>query len=50
MTEEQFLDKAAELIGPLNKTKNKTLAKDSFIKVFKFTGEFAKLKSKDIKR
>jgi len=40
---------AVDRIGTINKTKNKTLAKDSFIKIFKFTGEFAKLKSKDIK-
>lgn len=31
------------------KTKNKTLTKDSFIKIFKYTGDFAKLKSKEVK-
>jgi hypothetical protein len=35
-----------EIIGPLKKTKNKTLERESFMKVFKFTGEFAKFKSK----
>jgi hypothetical protein len=49
ITEDQFLEKAVELIGPIVKTKNKTLSKDSFIKIFKYTGDFAKLKSKDLK-
>jgi len=44
------LNKAVERIGEVKKTKNKTLEKDTFIKIFKFTGEFAKLKSKDIKK
>ena len=50
ITEDEFLNKAVEKIGTINKTKNKTLAKDSFIKIFKFTGEFAKLRSKDAKK
>jgi len=50
MTEEEFLNIAVERIGPIEKTKNKTLTKDSFIKIFKFTGEFAKMKTKEIKR
>jgi hypothetical protein len=50
ITEEEFLDKAVERIGTIQKTKNKTLSKDSFVKIFKFTGEFAKLRSKDIKK
>ena len=50
ITEDEFLDKAVERIGPIKKTKNKTLEKESFIKIFKFTGEFAKLRSKDIKK
>ncbi len=49
ITEAQVLEKAVELIGPIVKTKNKTLSKDSFIKIFKYTGDFAKLKSKDLK-
>lgn len=49
ITEDEFLAKAVELIGPIVKTKNKTLSKDSFIKIFKYTGDFAKLKSKDQK-
>ena len=44
------MDKACEIIGPLKKTKTKTLQKDSFIKVFKYCGEFAKMRSKEIKK
>lgn len=50
ITEEEFLDKAIQKIGDIQKTKNKTLAKDSFIKVFRMTGEFAKLRSKEVKK
>lgn len=50
ITEEEFLHKAVEKIMPIQKTPNKTLAKDTFIKIFKYTGDFAKLKSKDIKQ
>lgn len=43
------MNKAIEKIGQVQKTPRKTLGKDSFIKIFKYTGDFAKLKSKDIK-
>ncbi len=49
-TDEEFMEKAAALIGPLKKTPKKTLQKDSFIKVFKYCGEFAKMRSKEIKK
>jgi len=49
ITEEEFLNKAVEKIGTIQKTANKTLAKESFIKIFKYTGDFAKLKSRDAK-
>ena len=49
ITEEEYMNKAVEKIGKINKTANKTLSKDSFIKIFKYTGDFAKMKSKDIK-
>ncbi len=49
ITEEEFLNKAVEKIGTVQKTANKTLAKESFIKIFKYTGDFAKLKSKEAK-
>ena len=49
MSEEELMEKGLEQIGSLNKTARKTLEKDSFIKVFKYTGEFAKLKCADLK-
>jgi hypothetical protein len=48
--EEEFLEKAMEAIGQVKKTEKKTLSKDTFIKVFKYTGDFAKLKNKEIKK
>ena len=50
ITEEEFLEKAIEKIGEVKKTENKTLHKDSFIRIFKYTGDFAKLRSKGIKQ
>lgn len=50
MSEEAFVEKAIELIGEVKKNENKTLHKDTFIKIFKYTGDFAKLRSKDIKQ
>ena len=50
ITEDELMSKAVERIGVIKKTKNKTLSKDSFIKIFRFTGEFAKLRSKDVKK
>jgi hypothetical protein len=50
ISEEEFLEKAVEVIGTVKKTSKKTLDKDSFIKVFKYTGDFAKLKNKELKR
>ena len=49
MTEDQFLEKAIECIGEVKKNENKTLQKDTFIRIFKYTGDFAKLRSKGIK-
>lgn len=49
VTEEEFIAKAVELIGEIKKTESKTLQKDSFIKIFKYTGDFAKIRSKGIK-
>ena len=50
ISEDEFLEKAVEAIGPLKKTVRKTLEKESFIKVFKYTGDFAKLKNKALKQ
>lgn len=49
-SEEEFVEKAIAAIGEIKKNDNKTLAKDSFIKIFKYTGDFAKLRSKEIKQ
>jgi len=49
ITEEEFVEKAIAAIGDVKKNENHTLSKDSFIKVFKYTGDFAKLRSKGIK-
>jgi len=48
-TEEEFIEKALKAVGEVKKTENKTLTKDSFIKIFKYTGDFAKLRSKGMK-
>jgi hypothetical protein len=50
MNEEAFLQAAVEQIGTVVKTPMKTLDKDTFIKVFKYTGDFAKFKNADFKR
>ena len=49
ITEEEYLKLAVEKIGAVQKTPQKTLTKECFIKIFKYTGDFAKLKSKDAK-
>ena len=50
VTEEEFLTQAIANIGPIVKTQKKTLSKDTFIKIFKYTGDFAKLRSKELKK
>ena len=50
MDEEGFLKAACDAIGEVTKTPQKTLDKESFIKVFKYTGEFAKFKNTEIKK
>jgi hypothetical protein len=50
VTEEEFLVKAVANIGEIKKTKHKTLEKDTFIRVFKYTGDLAKLRSKELKK
>ena len=50
LDEEGFLKAAVENIGTVTKTPQKTLDKDTFIKVFKYTGEFAKFKNKELKQ
>merc|ERR1711957_1150533 len=48
--EEEFLVKAEEAIGALKKTSRKTLEKESFIKVFKYMGDFNKMKTRELKK
>jgi len=48
ISEEDFIEKAIAAIGPLKKNKG-MLDKDSFIAVFKYVGDFAKLKNRDLK-
>jgi hypothetical protein len=50
ITEEAFVEQVVQKIGDVKKNENKTLHKDTFIKIFKYTGDFAKLRSKDIKK
>ncbi len=50
ISEEDFLHQALAAIGPLKKTARKTLEKESFIKVFKYTGDFAKMKNRSLKQ
>lgn len=50
MTEEEFLEKAKELIGELQKDDKKLLKKDSFIKIFKYSGDFSKMRQKGMKQ
>lgn len=49
ITDEAFVEKAIENIGEIQKNDKKLLVKDTFIKIFKYAGDYAKLKSKEIK-
>ena len=49
ITEDDYVKQAVAAIGEIKKTPNKLLHKDTFIKIFKYTGDFAKLRSKEIK-
>lgn len=50
LTDEEFLNKAVELVGTIEKNENKTFKKDSFIKIFKYSGDFAKGKQTELKK
>ena len=50
LSDEDFLNKAVELIGTIEKNENKTFKKDSFIKIFKYSGDFAKGKQVELKQ
>lgn len=47
--EQGFIDAAVAAIGPVKK-KDKMLEKDTFIRIFKYTGDFAKFKNKELKK
>ena len=49
ISEEEFVEKAIENIGEIAKNDKKLLMKDTFIKIFKYAGDYAKLRSQDIK-
>ena len=49
ISEEEFLERAMELIGPIKKTEKKTLTQETFVKIFKYSGDFAKLKNRELK-
>lgn len=49
LTDAEFVATAKEKIGEIQKNDKKLLVKDTFIKIFKYAGDYAKLKSKDIK-
>lgn len=49
LPEAEFLTAACEAIGEVKKTARKTLEKETFIKVFKYTGDFAKMKNQKMK-
>ena len=50
ISEDDFVERAVKAIGELKKTAKKTLDKESFIKVFRYTGDFAKLKGRELKK
>lgn len=49
LDEEAFLKAAVEAIGEVKKTPQNTLDQKSFIRVFKYTGDFAKFKNQNMK-
>lgn len=49
ITDAEFIAAAKTKIGEIQKNDKKLLVKDTFIKIFKYAGDYAKLKSKDIK-
>lgn len=49
MSNEEFLGKAAEKILPIRKA-GKNLHKETFIKIFHYTGDYAKYKTTEVKK
>jgi hypothetical protein len=52
LSEDEFVAKACELIGDVEKQdgNKKVLSKDCFIKIFKYTGDFAKIRCASLKK
>lgn len=50
LDEEGFLKAAVDAIGTITKAADKTLDKETFVKVFKYTGDFAKFKNQALKK
>ena len=50
MTEDQYMAKAIELIGTIEKNDNKTFKKDTVIKMFKYCGDFSNFRQGDLKQ
>jgi hypothetical protein len=50
LNEEQFMAKAIELIGTIEKNDNKTFKKDTVIKMFKYCGDFSNFRQGDLKQ
>jgi hypothetical protein len=50
LNEEQYMAKAIELIGEIQKNENKTFKKDSVIKMFKYCGDFSNFRQGDLKQ
>jgi len=44
------VDKIADMVGEIKKNENKTLHKDTFMKIFKYTADFAKFRQSGIKQ
>jgi len=44
MSEEEYVAKAIELVGEVQKNDNKTLKKDTMLKIFKYAGDLAQKK------
>ena len=51
LPEEEYLVKVVEAVGEVTKhaKNNKVLSKDSFVKIFRYTGDFAKIRSAAVK-
>jgi hypothetical protein len=49
LKEDEFLEETIKAIGEIKKTPKKLLEKETFVRVFKYVGDFAKYRSKSQK-